>query len=193
MKKLVYIRNKIICYFLFRRYIIENPILILDINQNYKSRNCAPYNKKLFDKFFHLMNYYEDFRYVFKYRTKCNEIWSKSLLKNYHHCSKIFGSTMIGGGLVVYHPFASVINAKKIGENFEFRNGLTIGNKHNDNNLIPTIGNNVVVGANVTIIGDISVGNNVVIGAGTVIVKSVPDNSIVVGNPAKILEKKKKQ
>ena len=86
-----------------------------------------------------------------------------------------------------YHPFASVINAKSIGKNFQFRNCLTIGNKNNDNSLLPSIGDNVNVGANVVIIGDIKIGDNVIIGAGSVVVKDVPSNCIIGGNPAKII------
>ena len=85
------------------------------------------------------------------------------------------------------HPFATVINAKSIGKNFQFRNSLTIGNKYNDNSKIPVIGNNVTVGANVVIIGDITIGDNVIIGAGCVVVKDVPSNVVVAGNPAKII------
>ena len=87
-----------------------------------------------------------------------------------------------------YHPFATVINAKSIGKNFQFRNGLTVGNKDNDNTRIPVIGHNVTVGANVVIIGDISVGNNVIIGAGSVVVKDIPSDVIVAGNPARVIK-----
>jgi serine O-acetyltransferase len=90
--------------------------------------------------------------------------------------------------MIAYHPYATVINAKKIGKNFTFRNGLTIGNKNNDNTLLPTIGNNVEVGANVVIIGDIEIGDNVTIGAGSVVVKSVPSNCVIAGNPARIIK-----
>lgn len=91
---------------------------------------------------------------------------------------------------VLNHPFATILNAKKIGDNFTCCQLTTIGNKiHGRNDLIPTIGNNVSLGANVTIIGDIVIGNNVVIGAGAVVVKDVPDNSVVVGNPMRILKK----
>lgn len=51
----------------------------------------------------------------------------------------------------------------------------------------PVIGNNVTLGANVMILGDIKIGDNVTIGAGSVVTKSVPDNCIVVGNPARII------
>ena len=41
--------------------------------------------------------------------------------------------------------------------------------------------------ANVVIIGSVSIGNNVIIGAGTVVTKDVPDNTIIVGNPARVI------
>ena len=59
---------------------------------------------------------------------------------------------------------------------------------HGRNDLIPTIGNNVSLGANVNIMGNVTIGNNVIVGAGSVVVKDVPDNCIVAGNPAKIIK-----
>ena len=53
----------------------------------------------------------------------------------------------------------------------------------------PIIGDNVYLGANVCIIGDIKIGNNVIVGAGAVVVKDVPDNCIVAGNPARIIRR----
>lgn len=47
------------------------------------------------------------------------------------------------------------------------------------------IGNNVRIGSNATIL-PVKIGNNVIIGAGSVVTKDIPDNSIVLGNPAKI-------
>lgn len=40
-----------------------------------------------------------------------------------------------------------------------------------------------------TVIGNINIGNNVTIGAGSVVIKSIPDNCVVVGNPARIVKK----
>ena len=48
--------------------------------------------------------------------------------------------------------------------------------------------NNVFIGCNSTILGGITIGNNVVIAAGSVVTKDVPDNSVVAGNPAKVIE-----
>ncbi len=49
------------------------------------------------------------------------------------------------------------------------------------------IGNNVFIGANSTILPNVHIGNNVFIGAGSVVTKDVPDNTVVGGNPAKVI------
>lgn len=48
--------------------------------------------------------------------------------------------------------------------------------------------NDVWIGANVIILGGVTVGNGAIIGAGSVVTKNVPDYSIVVGNPAKVVK-----
>lgn len=52
---------------------------------------------------------------------------------------------------------------------------------------IPRIGNNVILSSGAKIIGGITIGNNVTIGANAVVTKDVPDNSIAVGIPAKVI------
>jgi len=100
----------------------------------------------------------------------------------------------VGRGLTLYHGQALVINQSVvIGDNCTLRNSTTIGHKKMADGSFgpcPRIGNNVDIGANVIIIGDIEIGDNVSIGAGTVVTKSIPANSVVVGNPARILEGK---
>lgn len=52
-----------------------------------------------------------------------------------------------------------------------------------------TIGNDVWIGANCTILPGVTIGNNVVVAAGAVVTKNVPDNCIVGGVPAKLIRK----
>lgn len=51
-----------------------------------------------------------------------------------------------------------------------------------------TIGDNVWIGGSATILPGVNIGRNVVIGAGSVVVGNVPDNVVVVGNPARIVK-----
>lgn len=175
--------------YLFNKYAKGNEILLKDILNNVlvKRGNKEASIQKHFS---HLLIHNPEFSYMFFWRINNGSFFWKWLFYKDYSC-KLFKNTIIGGGVLCYHPFATVINANKIGENFVFRNSITIGNKNNEIHKIPTIGNNVDVGANAVIIGDIEIGDNVVIGAGAVVVKSVPSNSIVVGNPARILESNK--
>ncbi|KAK6459747.1 trimeric LpxA-like protein [Scheffersomyces xylosifermentans] len=52
-----------------------------------------------------------------------------------------------------------------------------------------TVGNNVWIGANATILPDVTIGDGVVIGAGCVVNKSVPANTVVAGVPARVIRK----
>ena len=51
-----------------------------------------------------------------------------------------------------------------------------------------TMGNNVHIGWNAIIMPNVSIGNNVVVGAGAVVTKNIPDNSVAVGNPARVIK-----
>ncbi|MDB5140594.1 MAG: lacA 4 [Mucilaginibacter sp.] len=100
----------------------------------------------------------------------------------------------IGKGLSLYHGQALVVNKSTIiGDNCVLRNSTTIGHKKLADGSFsgcPKIGNNVDIGANVCIIGDVTIGDNVIIGAGSVVVKDILADCSVVGNPARVLEKR---
>ena len=178
--------RKVITFHLYKKYVIHSDLIQKDIHQTIFVRGCKLKTDTLYSKFCHLMYYYPDFALIFFWRIGQRYHRWRHLFMRDIPC-KIFGSTKIEGGMVCFHPFATVINAKSIGENFQFRHSLTIGNKSNDNSQLPTIGKNVFAGANVVIIGNVSIGDNVQIGAGSIVVKDVPSNSIIAGNPAQII------
>ena len=50
-----------------------------------------------------------------------------------------------------------------------------------------TIGDNVWIGAGVHVMPGVTIGNNVVIGGGSIVVKDIPNDSVAVGNPCKVI------
>lgn len=174
------------CYLLIILKIINrrNPDALLeDIKVNARTLNIKISTIGEFLYFIHNSSY---FRSLFYYRI--GPILSL-LIGWYRPGDKYFilsKSMTLGGGFLLVHPFSTIINAESIGINFQCKNCTTIASKRNMNDR-PIIGNNVVLGASVTIIGGIHIGDNVTIGAGSVVVKDVPSNCIVAGNPARII------
>lgn len=50
-----------------------------------------------------------------------------------------------------------------------------------------TVGSNVWIGAGVHVMPGVTIRSNVVIGGGSVVVKDIPDNSVAVGNPCRVI------
>lgn len=51
-----------------------------------------------------------------------------------------------------------------------------------------TVGNDVWIGAGVSVLPGVSIGSNCVIGAGSVVSRDIPSNSIAVGNPCRVIK-----
>lgn len=103
---------------------------------------------------------------------------------------EIHPGARIGKGFFVDHGMGVVIGeTARIGRDCILFHGVTLGGtgKHKGKRH-PTIGHNVLIGAQATLLGPIKIGNNVKIGAETVIINhDVPDNCTVVGAPGKIV------
>lgn len=97
----------------------------------------------------------------------------------------------IGKRFFIDHATGVVIGETAIiGENVSLYQGVTLGGVSTDKGKRhPTLGNNVVVGCNASVLGNITIGNNVRIGAGSVVLRDVPDDCTVVGVPGRIVRK----
>ena len=109
----------------------------------------------------------------------------------------------IGVGTIFTHDALGVVIHPKatIGCNCEILHGVTIGGRGRVSSNgegakrggLPKIGNNVLIGCHAQVLGPIIIGDNVAIGAGSIVIHDVPANSVVVGNPARIVSKNEQQ
>jgi serine O-acetyltransferase len=76
------------------------------------------------------------------------------------------------------------------GDDCIVRNGVTVGLKHTGQRGAPILGNRVDIGAGAKILGAIHIGDDVQIGANAVVLADVPSNSIAVGIPARVIQRK---
>lgn len=136
------------------------------------------------------------FRYMFNHR-KCNFYKNKNKMQflfyrinlnrlKYKYGYEISSNAEIDSGFYIGHLGPIIINPKaKLGKNINISSGVTIGQQNRGKYKgFPTISENVWIGANSIIVGSITIGTNVLIAPGSYINYDVPDNSIVIGNPA---------
>ncbi|CAI8754291.1 serine O-acetyltransferase [Pseudomonas sp. IT-P44] len=96
------------------------------------------------------------------------------------------------GTIFAYGAIGVVLHANaKVGTGCVLGQGITIGAAEgyvtSEINKCPVIGDNCYIGAGAKIIGDIKIGDNCQIGASAVVLKDIPNNSIVVGIPARVI------
>lgn len=89
------------------------------------------------------------------------------------------------------HPVGICIHPDTvIGKKCHIHQNVTLGMGRYNFELktnAPILGDKVVVWANACVIGGIRIGDNAVIGAGSVVNKDVPANTVVAGNPARMI------
>ena len=120
----------------------------------------------------------------FYYRLKLRRLSAKSQIQ-------ILPSVKIGEGFYISHLGRIIINPKaSLGKNVNISTGVVIGQENRGKRQgVPEIGNNCWIGPNAVIVGDIKIGDDVLIAPLSFVNFDVPDHSIVIGNPAKIISR----
>ncbi|MDQ2803097.1 MAG: serine O-acetyltransferase [Pseudomonadota bacterium] len=104
---------------------------------------------------------------------------------------EIHPAAKVGRRLVIDHGMGVVIGeTAEVGDDCYFYHQVTLGvartmagKRH------PTVGNNVIIGAGAKVLGPIAVGDNARIGSNAVVVDPVPNDTTVVGIPARPVDR----
>mmetsp|Transcript_37037 Transcript_37037/g.51403 ORF Transcript_37037/g.51403 Transcript_37037/m.51403 type:complete len:368 (+) Transcript_37037:1-1104(+) len=110
--------------------------------------------------------------------------------------SQVFGmdihpGAVLGRELMIDHGTGVVIGETSIiGNGCTLLHGVTLGATGKDTGLRhPQLGDDVLVGAGVIVLGCVTLGSQCKIGAGSVVLKSIPEGATAIGCPAKVVGK----
>ncbi|KAH7521123.1 hypothetical protein JRO89_XSUnG0109600 [Xanthoceras sorbifolium] len=108
--------------------------------------------------------------------------------------SEVFGidihpAAIIGDGILLDHGTGVVIGETAVlGNRVSLMHGVTLGGTGKEiGDRHPKVGDGALIGACVTILGNIKIGEGAMIAASSLILKEVPPHSIVAGTPAKVI------
>ena len=99
-----------------------------------------------------------------------------------HNCQILDGGKVTFGDHVFIAPNCTFTTAEHALDVEQRNEGLEVS-------LPITVGNNVWIGAGVTVLGGVTIGDNTVIGAGSVVTKDIPSGVVAVGVPCRVLRK----
>jgi serine O-acetyltransferase len=104
---------------------------------------------------------------------------------------EIHPAAKLGRRFVIDHGMGVVIGqTAEVGDDCYFYHQVTLGvARTSSGKRHPTVGNNVIIGAGAKVLGPITVGDNARVGANSVVLDNVPDDTTVVGIPARPVDR----
>ena len=169
--------RKLLSFFLQREMYILNQDIDWDLIKNNIIESQIGKNVKIYKPSFINKTEIGDYTYI---STNANI----SVTKIGKFCS-IGPNLFCGWGI---HP-TNGISTSPMYYSTRLQNGVSLTDKDKiEERKLITIGNDVFIGANVTILDGITIGNGAIIGAGAVVTKDIPDYAIAVGCPIMIIK-----
>ena len=107
--------------------------------------------------------------------------FGKKVYANFH-LTCVDDTYIYVGDYTMFGPNVTVATAAHPLDGEQRRQGLQY-------NLPVRIGRNCWIGAGAIILPGVTIGDNVVIGAGSIVTKDIPDNSVAVGNPCRVVRR----
>jgi len=140
----------------------------------------------LYFKGFHALQTYRVGHRLWNAGRKDLALYLQSLVSRFLQLD-IHPASKIGRGIMIDHATGIVIGETAVvGNNCSLLHGVTLGGSGNEEgDRHPKIGSGVMIGANATILGNISVGDCARIAAGSVVLKDVPPRRTMAGVPAR--------
>jgi serine O-acetyltransferase len=98
----------------------------------------------------------------------------------------------IGTGFVLMHPVGVTMGfGARVGDNVTFASGVVLAARYYEEQQreaeqeFPTIEDGVTIGAHAVLVGGVRIGRNSTVGANSVVLTDVPENTVVLGVPAR--------
>ncbi|MEO5333866.1 MAG: serine O-acetyltransferase [Magnetococcus sp. YQC-5] len=117
--------------------------------------------------------------------------WMVTRTNQFLTAAELEYNAVIGPGLMIAHPAGLTVGRGCVlGRNVTLFQNVTLGATDWRADRIhgfPVLGDNVFVFAGAALLGSIRIGNDVVVGANAVVIHDLPDGTLAVGNPARIL------
>ena len=151
----------------------------------YEFNNCKPSDTEKQNRLLHQILGKIEGELVVTAPFYCDYGFNVSVGKNFytnHNCTILDGAPVTFGDNVFIAPNCVISTAGHAIDSEQRSRGLEIARPIR-------VGNNVWIGANVSILPGVTIGDNTIIGAGSVVNKDIPADVIAVGNPCRVIRK----
>lgn len=160
---------------------------IMAVRERDPACTCLP-DVFLYFKGFHALQIYRVANYLWKNGRRVLAHYLQSQMSQTYQID-IHPNATLGSGIMLDHGTGIVIGETAVvGDNCSLLHHVTLGGSGAKNvDRHPKVGNGVLIGAAVSVLGNVRIGDGCQIGAGTLVISDLPDYSVAVGVPAKII------